>query len=66
MTQPTDDYGQALGTVPCDWCGRSTTFTQTRRCQSCWSIERGFDIMSVEQKQRVFARLRAVLEAEEL
>ncbi len=27
-------------TVPCETCGRPTTFTGTKRCDLCWNVER--------------------------
>ncbi|MGB8216319.1 MAG: hypothetical protein WCE94_03365 [Candidatus Methanoperedens sp.] len=28
--------------VPCEVCGRSTSVMDTKRCDSCWSMESGF------------------------
>jgi hypothetical protein len=28
--------------VPCEVCGRSTSFLGTKRCDSCWNMESGF------------------------
>lgn len=32
-------------TIPCEICGDSTTYTGTRRCNSCWEMERGFELL---------------------
>jgi len=35
-----EDYNPPTETVPCGLCGTQTTMTRTKRCDSCWELER--------------------------
>ena len=43
-------------TVPCELCGEPTIYTETKRCDACWHVERAVE-SNPELARRVLQRL---------
>lgn len=43
-------------TVPCQFCGRPTIMTNTKKCDGCWEVARGLSDFLRAESGRAFVR----------